>query len=340
MALRRFLQEPGGWRITLGGSMVLLLLISAIAGPHLTSYAHDEMDLEQILAPPEWRWLRSVLVTERGSELLKARDRAGIPKSGTDELPDSEGGLDFLRMDEDSFSQPVEEPEAKPQGHILGTDNNGRDMMALLVAGSRNALLPGLVACLVALGVGLPLGLIAGFYGGLPSALLGGFSGVVLSLPRFVLILVVISALAPNVYYIMAVLGLTLVPRISEHIASRVRSQAGSGFVTAAREGGLDDISILTKHIFWYQNRALLFIHFALVMAESILVETTLSYLQFGTKAPDVSWGNIIEGSRMTFFSGIYWITFFPAAAIVMAILGFFYLGDGLSARMAYREGK
>jgi peptide/nickel transport system permease protein len=82
------------------------------------------------------------------------------------------------------------------------------------------------------------------------------------------------------------------------------------------------------------------FIQFSLIMAESILVETTLSYLQFGTKPPEVSWGNIIEGSQMAFFSGFYWITFFPATAIILAILGFFYLGDGLNARLAYREGR
>jgi peptide/nickel transport system permease protein len=82
------------------------------------------------------------------------------------------------------------------------------------------------------------------------------------------------------------------------------------------------------------------FIQFSLIMAESILTETTLSYLQFGTRPPDVSWGNIIEGSRMTFFSGMYWITFFPAVAIILAILGFFYLGDGLNARLSYREGR
>ena len=112
------------------------------------------------------------------------------------------------------------------------------------------------------------------------------------------------------------------------------------GFILAAKEGGLSDFRILTRHLFWYQNRAVFFIQFSLIMAESILTETTLSYLQFGTKPPDVSWGNIIEGSRLTFFSGNYWITFFPAAAIILAILGFFYLGDGMNARLSYREGR
>jgi peptide/nickel transport system permease protein len=168
----------------------------------------------------------------------------------------------------------------------------------------------------------------------------GALNGTVLSLPRLVLILVVICALEPNVYYTMAVLGITLIPRVSELIATRVRILSNMGFILAAKEAALSDFKILYRHLFWYQNRAVFFIQFSLIMAESILVETTLSYLQFGTKPPEVSWGNIIEGSQMSFFSGFYWITFFPAMAIILAILGFFYLGDGLNARLAFKEGR
>jgi peptide/nickel transport system permease protein len=228
--------------------------------------------------------------------------------------------------------------KAKP--HLLGTDKNGRDMVALLIAGARNCFLPGLVTCAFALGLGVPLGLLAGYYGGRVRKIVGTFNSTILSLPRLVLILVVICALEPNVYYTMGVLGATLIPRVSELIATRVRILSNMGFILAAKEAALSDFKILYRHLFWYQNRAVFFIQFSLIMAESILVETTLSYLQFGTKPPEVSWGNIIEGSQMSFFSGFYWITFFPAVAIILAILGFFYLGDGLNARLAYREGR
>jgi peptide/nickel transport system permease protein len=224
--------------------------------------------------------------------------------------------------------------------HMLGTDRNGRDMLALLIAGARNCFLPGLVTCAFALGLGVPLGLFAGYYGGNVRKIVGTFNSTILSLPRLVLILVVICALEPNVYYTMGVLGATLIPRVSELIATRVRILSNMGFILAAKEAALSDFKILYRHLFWYQNRAVFFIQFSLIMAESILVETTLSYLQFGTKPPEVSWGNIIEGSQMSFFSGFYWITFFPAVAIILAILGFFYLGDGLNARLAYREGR
>jgi peptide/nickel transport system permease protein len=136
----------------------------------------------------------------------------------------------------------------------------------------------------------------------------------------------------------MIVLGISIVPRVSELLRTRVQTLSQMGFILAAKESGLTDWKIMVRHLFWYQNRTVFFIEASLIMAESILVETTLSYLQFGTKPPDVSWGNIIEGSRLAFFSEHYWITFFPSVAIIVSILGFFYLGDGLNAKLEYKE--
>ncbi|MEO6094602.1 MAG: ABC transporter permease [Fibrobacteria bacterium] len=263
----------------------------------------------------------------------RAETGSGTSVRSADAVGDGSGTLYEAQQDNRS-----EAGKAKP--HALGTDKNGRDMVALLIAGARNCFLPGLVTCVFALGLGVPLGLFAGYYGGRIRKLVGTFNSTILSLPRLVLILVVICALEPNVYYTMGVLGATMIPRVSELIATRVRILSNMGFILAAKEAALSDFKILYRHLFWYQNRAVFFIQFSLIMAESILVETTLSYLQFGTKPPEVSWGNIIEGSQMSFFSGFYWITFFPAMAIILAILGFFYLGDGLNARLAYREGR
>jgi peptide/nickel transport system permease protein len=261
-----------------------------------------------------------------------------VGEEGTPAGSGEAGGSGSGTLFETQQDNRSEAGKAKP--HLLGTDKNGRDMVALLIAGARNCFLPGLVTCAFALGLGVPLGLLAGYYGGRVRKIVGTFNSTILSLPRLVLILVVICALEPNVYYTMGVLGATLIPRVSELIATRVRILSNMGFILAAKEAALSDFKILYRHLFWYQNRAVFFIQFSLIMAESILVETTLSYLQFGTKPPEVSWGNIIEGSQMSFFSGFYWITFFPAMAIILAILGFFYLGDGLNARLAYREGR
>ncbi len=356
--LRIFLKQPGGYRILAGAFIVTVLALATLTGRAWTEFGPEEMDLQALLAPPSIGWLRALLTTPEGLR-IQQRNEAGrregnrTPRatSGDDE------NLDFLKGDDGAgvrgrSGEGMAAAETSPPGngdpaadtkartHPLGTDKNGRDMTALLIAGARNCFLPGLVTCLVALGFGVPLGLWAGYYGGRIRKIVGTFNSTILSMPRLVLILVVICALEPNVYYTMGVLGATLIPRVSELIATRVRILSNMGFIVAAKEAALSDIKILWRHLFWYQNRAVFFIQFSLIMAESILVETTLSYLQFGTKPPEVSWGNIIEGSQMSFFSGFYWITFFPAVAIILAILGFFYLGDGLNARLAYREGR
>ncbi|MDB5106979.1 MAG: ABC-type dipeptide/oligopeptide/nickel transport system, permease component [Fibrobacteres bacterium] len=360
--VRRFLKQPGSYRILAGGVIVFLLALATLSGSAWTKYGPDDLDLDNLLSPPSVKWLKGLLTTEEGMR-IQARNQAGgrggenhaRPVSSDDE------DLDFLGVQDSAAAGTAtgmegsgtgngrvpetgesdnrsEAGKAKP--HVLGTDKNGRDMLALLIAGARNCFLPGLVTCAFALGLGVPLGLFAGYYGGRVRKIVGTFNSTILSLPRLVLILVVICALEPNVYYTMGVLGATLIPRVSELIATRVRILSNMGFILAAKEAALSDFTILYRHLFWYQNRAVFFIQFSLIMAESILVETTLSYLQFGTKPPEVSWGNIIEGSQMSFFSGFYWITFFPAVAIILAILGFFYLGDGLNARLAYREGR
>jgi len=265
------------------------------------------------------------------------QNEATLPSSSPATSSEYTDDEEFGYLENEKTSAP-KSPQVQKSPHIFGTDKDGRDLLSLIIAGVKNCILPGLLACLVALGLGIPMGILGGYYGKNVAGAVQMFNGIMLSFPRFVLILVVICALEPNVYYTMIVLGLTIVPRISELMRTRVGMLSKLGFITAAKESGLSDFKIMTRHLFWYSNRTIFFIQASLVMAESILVETTLSYLQFGTKAPDVSWGNIIEGSRMSFFSEYYWITFFPAISIVIAILGFYYLGDGMNDRMEYNE--
>jgi peptide/nickel transport system permease protein len=359
--LLRFLKTPGSYRILLGGGLVGLLLVAASFGSRWTRFEPGQMDFEHLLSPPAATWLMRLTTTAQGRkalienresvEVLEDSLAAPSPQGANSQESDEGGDAGWMsavagvssassnmRVSQKRDSLSLE--AYRLSDHALGTDKDGRDLVALLVAGARNCLLSGCMACAVALGIGLPLGLLAGYYEGFWRRTLRILSGTLLSLPRMVVILVVICAFNPNIFLTMGVLGITLIPRVSELIATRVRTLSRTGLVLAAREGGLSDFRILSRHLFWYQNRAVFFIQASLIMSEAILMETTLSYLQFGIKPPEVSWGNIIEGSRLTFFSGQYWVTFFPALAIVLAILGFFYLGDGLNARMTFRESR
>jgi peptide/nickel transport system permease protein len=323
-----FIKQPGSLRIVAGLATVFALLLMALFSDAIFKYSHDFMDSEWIMQPPSMPVFKQFLVTKKGLRNLQR-------SPGVQEDSEYKETWDFLSS-EKKVNAVI--PEERKNPHLLGTDKDGRDILALVAAGAKTALVPGIIACLIALGVGIPLGLIGGYYGGRWADFIQFGNSVVLSFPRFVLILVVICAMEPNIYITMVVLGITIIPRVSELIRARVRILSGMGFILAAKESGLSDLKILGRHLFWYQNRTIFFVQASIIMAESILVETTLSYLQFGTKPPNVSWGNIIEGSRLAFFSEYYWITFFPAVFIVISILGFYYLGDGLNARMEYRE--
>ncbi|MFC1584347.1 ABC transporter permease [Fibrobacterota bacterium] len=365
MKVIAFLKEPGSIRIIVGSFIVVLLIFMALFGNKVLSYTAQYMDPEYIMEPPSLKLFRSFLITEKGLRNLgryEESDRSSGALSGKshddeDSYPqessygegvdadgeyfaEEEEDLSYLAGEESREESSTAGAAGTKHSHYFGTDRDGRDLLALLVAGAKSCILPGLLTCLVALGLGIPLGITGGYYGGRWAEFIQFLNSVILSFPRFVLILVVICALEPNVYITMVVLGLTIVPRVSELMRNRVRALSNMGFVLAARESGLSDWKIMARHLFWFQNRTMFFVQASIIMSESILVETTLSYLQFGTKPPDVSWGNIIEGSRLAFFSEYYWITFFPAVAIVTAILGFFYLGDGLNARLEYRERK
>src|SRR5690606_20558351 len=274
-AFYRFLKQPGSYRILAGGAIVILLAMATLTGGLWTEYGPDDLDLEHQLAPPSVEWLKNLLTTDEGLR-IQERNRSGGRSGQPARFSEAEDdGLDFLGPAATEEGSAAERPASEGSAHYLGTDRNGRDMLALLIAGARNCFLPGLVTCAMALGLGVPLGLLSGYYRGRIRAVVGTFSGVILFSPRLVLILVVISAVEPNVYYTMAVLGATLIPRVSELISTRVRILSNMGFIMAAKEAALSDFKILYRHLFWYQNRAVFSIQFSLIMAESILVETT-----------------------------------------------------------------
>lgn len=334
-----FMKEPGGFRILFGSLVLILLLFMAILGEKFSPYTSSQMDTEFILEPPSVGFFRSFLVTEKALKNLNHSSYIPPPETSPSGLTESEDSeYDYLSEDPSPVENSLSENPQKKHAHYFGTDKDGRDILAMLLAGARTCILPGLITCLVALGFGLPLGILSGYFGGFLSKVISFFSGLLLSFPRFILILIVICAFEPNIYLTMVVLGITMIPRISEIFRDRVETLSRQGFVLAAKESGLSHFRIMWKHLFWHQCRTLFFIQASLIMAESILVETTLSYLQFGTKPPEISWGNIIEGSRLSFFSEYYWITFFPSMAIVISILGFFYLGDGLNQRFLNRD--
>ncbi|HVP78746.1 MAG TPA: ABC transporter permease [Thermodesulfobacteriota bacterium] len=217
------------------------------------------------------------------------------------------------------------------EGHLLGTDFMGRDMLSRLIVGIQAYFLPGLLAIFIALFFGTVLGVAAGYRGGKFDAGITYFTNLIDSFPRLVLILLVIAAFKPDIYYVMGVVGFTSVPVVTSLIKGKIQFLKQKNFIEADVALGLPTSAIILKHILWHNCRSLLIIQATLGMAEAILMETSLSYLGFGVQEPTPSWGNMVQSGANYFMQGKFWPSTAPALAILFTILGFHVLGDGLN---------
>jgi peptide/nickel transport system permease protein len=225
-------------------------------------------------------------------------------------------------------------------GHLLGTDFLGRDLLSRLIVGIQAYFLPGLLAIGISLLLGTTLGALAGYRSGEVETLVTYFNNLVDSFPRLVLILLVIAAFKPGIYYIMVVVGVTGVPAVASLIAGKIGFLRQRNFIEAAHVLGLPSRVILLKHILWHHCTPLLVIQATIGMGEAILIETSLSYLGFGVQEPTPSWGNMVQAGANYFFQGKFWPSTAPALAILFTILGFHLLGDGLNGILEGRGGK
>jgi peptide/nickel transport system permease protein len=216
-------------------------------------------------------------------------------------------------------------------GRLLGTDFMGRDVLSRLIVGIQAYFLPGLLAIFIALFFGTALGVLAGYRGEKFDTGITYFTNLVDSFPRLVLILLVIAAFKPDIYYIMLVVGLTNVPVATSLIKGKIQFLKQKNFIEADIALGVPTSTIILKHILWYNCRSLLIIRATLGMAEAILMETSLSYLGFGVQEPTPSWGNMVQSGANYFMQGKFWPSTAPALAILFTILGFHLLGDGLN---------
>lgn len=216
-------------------------------------------------------------------------------------------------------------------GHLLGTDFMGRDILSRLIIGIQAYFLPGLLAIAIALCLGTLFGVMAGYLGGWFETVTIYLSNLLDSFPRLVFILLMVAAFKPDIYVIMAIVGLTNVPAVASLVKGKIAFLRQKNVIEAAAALGLGRPTIIFKHILWHNCRALLIIQATLGMAEAVLVETSLSYLGFGVQEPVPSWGNMVQSGANYFMQGQFWPSTAPALAILLTVLGFHLLGDGLN---------
>jgi ABC-type dipeptide/oligopeptide/nickel transport system permease subunit len=241
------------------------------------------------------------------------------------------GAFNLLPWDPQEINLQLMMARPATAGHLLGTDFMGRDMLSRLIVGIQAYFLPGLLAIFIALFCGTGLGVLAGYPRGKFDTGITYFMNLVDSFPRLVLILLVVAAFKPDIYYIMLVVGLTNIPVVTSLIQGKIQFLKKKNFIEADIALGVPTSTIILKHILWLNCRSLLIIQATLGMAEAILMETSLSYLGFGVQEPTPSWGNMVQSGANYFMQGKFWPSTAPALAILFTILGFHLLGDGLN---------
>ena len=212
--------------------------------------------------------------------------------------------------------------------HLLGTDALGRDVLSRLLYGARVSLWVGFVSVGLALCIGVTLGLLAGYYGGLVDECVMRLVDVMLCFPSFFLILAVIAFLEPSLVNIMIIIGLTSWMGVARLTRAETLSLRERDFVAAARLAGAKPARILLRHIL-PNALAPILVSATLGIAGAILTESALSFLGLGVQPPTASWGNmLLEGKQALEIA--WWLSLFPGCAILFTVLGYNLLGESL----------
>ncbi len=216
--------------------------------------------------------------------------------------------------------------------HLFGTDFLGRDIFSRIVKGTEAFFLPGLLSIAVSTTFGLGFGILSGYYPRYLSKVIFYLLNIIDSIPRIIIILIIIIIFNPSIYVIMVFVGITSVPKTASYIKAKVELLKEQRFIEACRALGLSQHTIIFKHIIWLYAKSILIIQATLRMGESVLMETSLSYLGIGVQEPIPSWGNMVAMGKDFFFQGKIWLSTIPAVIILMTIMGLYLLGDGLNS--------
>ena len=230
---------------------------------------------------------------------------------------------------DDVSSENFEDSHIKEQKFILGSDNQGRDLLSRLIVGSRVSIAIGFVAVFISLVVGIFFGAIAGYFGGKVDAFVMWLVNIIWSIPTLLLVIAITLALGKGFWQVFVAVGLTMWVEVARVVRGQVMSIKQMQFVTAARALGYKDARIIFNHIL-PNSMAPVIVISAANFASAILVESGLSFLGLGAQPPIPSWGGMIKDHYNYIILGKPYLAMAPGIAMLLLVLAFMMVGNAL----------
>ena len=212
--------------------------------------------------------------------------------------------------------------------HIFGTDQFGRDVFSRVIHGGRVSLEVALTAVFTAVVVGGLIGLVTGYYGGWTDTVAMRFMDVLIAFPSLLLALFLVASLGADLKNLILAISLTRVPYFARLVRAEVMALAQRPFIAASRTMGASDLRVLARHLL-PNVMPLLIIFGTTDVGTAIIAESSLSYLGLGAQPPTPSWGRMLTEAR-AFLGQATWLGVFPGLFIMITVIGFNLVGDGL----------
>jgi peptide/nickel transport system permease protein len=220
--------------------------------------------------------------------------------------------------------------------HPLGTDEIGRDILSRMIWGARASLLAGVVSVAIAMLIGVPLGILAGYMRGWVDAVISRCTEALLAIPFLILAIALAAFLGPSLTNAMIAIGVASTPLFVRLARGQAINIAAEDYVESAHAIGLSTPKILLRYIFPNVLPPVL-VQSTLTIASAIIAEASLSFLGLGQQPPDPSWGAMLNVAK-NFMAQAPWMALWPGVAIYLVVLGFNLLGDGLRDALDPRE--
>lgn len=213
--------------------------------------------------------------------------------------------------------------------HWFGTDDLGRDILTRIIYGTRASLLVGIVSVAIAIAIGVPLGMIAGYFGGLVDMVISRITDALLACPFLVLAIAFAAFLGASLENAMIAIGISAMPIFVRLTRGQVMTVKAEDYVDAARLLGVPHRKIMLTYIL-PNAMAPIIVQATITMATAVLAEASLAFLGLGQRPPSPSWGTMLDVARQ-FLTESPWMAIWPGVAIILLVMGFNLLGDGLN---------